>query len=361
MSSNPEHFKLGVFVLTGLGLLVAGILFFSTGALGEQIYQIETYINESVHGLEVGSPVKHRGKKIGTVNDISFVRVEYDLRPEDPQFSEYGRYVVVRMTIDNPPFRTDHPDQVTGVVAQEIRNGLRTRLASQGITGLMYIEIDYVDPERNPALATSWVPMFDYIPSTTSTITRLLDSAENVFTKLEDTNLGGVADALKDFLVHADETLAASDVPARSEELGLLMQELHARLSGPEIDAMLADAAAATASLRELAAAAEAEVPPMLADLRVAGQELRAGSEELGDIVGSGDFAAALEELPQVATQLRGTLQRLDLLLASGGRDATDSLENLERLTRNLAELSELLQRYPALALWGAPPPELGD
>ena len=250
MNSNPEHFKLGLFVLTGLGLLVAGVLFFSTGALSEEIYQIETYIDESVHGLEIGSPVKHRGKKIGTVNDISFVRVEYDLRPEDPQFSEYGRYVIVRMTIDNPPFRTDHADQVTGVVAQEIRNGLRTRLASQGITGLMYIEIDYVDPERNPALATSWVPKFDYIPSTTSTITQLVGSAENVFAKLEETDIIGVAAQLKTFLQHADEALVAAELPARSAELSGLIAELQARIAGPEIDAMLNDAMATTASLR---------------------------------------------------------------------------------------------------------------
>ena len=38
----------------------------------------------------------------------------------------------------------------------ELDRGFRVRLASQGLTGVAYLEADYLDPERNPPLEIDW-------------------------------------------------------------------------------------------------------------------------------------------------------------------------------------------------------------
>ena len=45
-----------------------------------------------------------------------------------------------------------------------VQLGLRARLASQGITGLSYLELDFVDPARYPALDVPWKPKADIHP-----------------------------------------------------------------------------------------------------------------------------------------------------------------------------------------------------
>ena len=59
------------------------------------------------------------------------------------------------------------------------------RLASQGLTGVAYLEADYLDPERNPPLEIDWQPRYPYIPSARSRIVQLSDSVESILQNFE--------------------------------------------------------------------------------------------------------------------------------------------------------------------------------
>ncbi len=54
-------------------------------------------------------------------------------------------------------------------VDDAIRLGLRARIAAAGITGVYYVELDFVDPERFPAMGVPWEPRHTYIPAIPST------------------------------------------------------------------------------------------------------------------------------------------------------------------------------------------------
>jgi hypothetical protein len=98
MNAKSSYFKLGLFVLGAVLLGVAGILVLGAGALMRETIDLETYLDESVQGLSVGSPVKERGVQIGIVKEIDFARNSYALNSEeDPK--NYGRYVVVKMSL----------------------------------------------------------------------------------------------------------------------------------------------------------------------------------------------------------------------------------------------------------------------
>ena len=60
-NSNPNYFRLGVFVMAAIGILIAAILIFGSGQLFKKSFIIETYIKQSVTGLDTGAAVRFRG------------------------------------------------------------------------------------------------------------------------------------------------------------------------------------------------------------------------------------------------------------------------------------------------------------
>ena len=72
MSRDANYFKLGLFVI---GAVIAGIMVLTiigTGRWLKPRTTIETYFNESVQCLDLGSKMKYRGVVIGEVTRISF-------------------------------------------------------------------------------------------------------------------------------------------------------------------------------------------------------------------------------------------------------------------------------------------------
>ena len=71
MLTKSQKFRLGIFILAAFAALGAAIVALSYSKFFEEkdTYYIE-YKDVSVSGLDVGSPVKYLGIKVGTVNDI---------------------------------------------------------------------------------------------------------------------------------------------------------------------------------------------------------------------------------------------------------------------------------------------------
>ena len=70
MASPSNHWKLGLFVVCGVTLGLSALVLFSARSLRTETAQYKSYFDESVQGLETGSPVKFRGVTIGRVSAI---------------------------------------------------------------------------------------------------------------------------------------------------------------------------------------------------------------------------------------------------------------------------------------------------
>ena len=183
MSQKANYFKLGLFVI---GAMVAGILvlvIIGTGRFFERKVIIETYFKESVQGLDIGSKLKYRGVTIGEVTRISFTYVNYQL---DLPITQRDRYVLVEAQLQPRLVggRAAAGDMTNPENAQmEVEKGLRLRLAPQGITGTSYLEMDYIEPPP-PVLPISWTPDNVYIPSAPSTVTAIVNAAQDIMEQL---------------------------------------------------------------------------------------------------------------------------------------------------------------------------------
>jgi len=210
MPSRQEahYFKIGLFILSGIVLLIALIVFLNTSSIFTKQILIETYFNESVQGLSVGSPVKYRGITIGHVKEISFVSHVYDLpRDNNPE----NRYIYVLLAITSS-FLTDVPaEQLKANLVKDIQQGLRVKLALQDLTGNAYLEVNFTNPKLNPTLPFYWKPAHNYIPSTVSVLTRFADSVQNLLQGLQNINFQKFFDSAQNLITDTNKVMLRTD------------------------------------------------------------------------------------------------------------------------------------------------------
>lgn len=185
---ETNYFRIGSFVIVGLTLLIMAIIVFGSGKLFKKTTYIETYFNESVQGLSIGSPVKYRGMQIGEVKSINFVNEIYDHGNSLGETKISSRYIYVKMAITANLFQETSQTNLKETLEKEISHGLRIKLALQGLTGNAYLELDYLNPNTNPPLAITWKPEDYYIPSAPSVLSEFGENLSAILDSLKKVN-----------------------------------------------------------------------------------------------------------------------------------------------------------------------------
>ena len=169
MTTQTNHWKLGLFVVIGVAACAAAVLYFGGRSLRREAVAYKTFFDESVQGLEVGSPVKFRGVNIGNVSEIDLagdkrhVQVTYELG------------VKVLNTMGLAAEKVDFAK--TKLI---IPPDLRVQLASSGITGVKFIQMDFFDQKTNPPPKLPFDVPENFIPSAGSVLKGLEDSVVRV-------------------------------------------------------------------------------------------------------------------------------------------------------------------------------------
>lgn len=334
MEGRALYLRVGVLILAGIALLL-GLLWFIGGNRLARGTVYESYFSESVQGLEVGAPVKYRGVTVGRVSDLGLVTAEYGSGgPLDLQHST-SRLVFVRFELDTRKIGPV-PDTQAAVAL-----GLRARLASQGLTGLAYLELDFVDPRQYPPLVVPWQPEAEYIPSMPSTLSQVQVAAESLLDKLNKLHIEQLAD-------QADG----------------LLKDLRADIATGDVHEMLSEATALLKATREAVAAAD--VPGLSAELRQTSSAIRdtVQGEKVQALLSNASVAAArladaATKLPPLIAALQATTTRIGNGSADLEQGVVPILRDVQAAARSLRELTDMLRRYPAGAL-SEPPPRNG-
>lgn len=341
MNTRANYFKIGIFIITAVTILVVAMVALGAGALFRQKVMVETYLDESVQGLDVGSPVKYRGVQIGKVDRISHTYTKYEM--EKP-FDARRRYVLVEISVFADAFEGLSAKEIGLLLARWVERGLRVRLAAQGLTGLSYLEMDYVDdPARYLELKFAWEPTACYVPSAPSTVGRVVESIESInrtLKELERADIPKIADNLDQLLVVLKQSIDEARVAALHEQAIRLLEESREAIGSVREFLDKPDLDDALAGLKRIVEASEDDVAQITSDLRQVSARLNAASEDM----------------PQTVDEFNKTLRRLSALIADRRYDIASILENMETVSANLKELTEDAKRYPAHVLFGEPP-----
>lgn len=349
MSQKANYFKLGLFVI---GAIIAGVvvlLVIGSGRWFERKITIETYFNESVQGLDLGSKIKFRGVVIGEVTKISFTYVVYQ---QDLPMLQRARYVLVESQIQ--------PRLVGGRAAagdltdpanarMEVDRGLRIRLTPQGITGTSYLELDYVDPP--PAvLPVAWTPNNVYIPSSPSTVAQFVNAASEIIERLHKLDIEGTLANLNKLMQTTNSRLADIDTKGLSDRAAKTLDRVDNTLANIDTKKITQEGTALLAELRQT----NGELRTLLQNpaWKQLPEDASAAVVKLRELVSD-------PRLQQTVGRMERSLSRVDRILGGGEQDLASTISNLRSITDNLRDLSEDAKRYPSNLLFGEPPPPL--
>ena len=291
--TNPNYFRLGIFVFTGIAVIISLILIFGTGQIFKKTMMTETYIEQSIIGLDIGAPVRFRGVKLGQVTSI---RLSGNLYENDKPLAERREYVVVRMKIDI------NQAEILGSTGK-LPSDLRARIKSQGITGVNYIELDYVrDMPGYRTLSYDWEPEYIVIGSLPSQTDIFFSGIQKVLDNLGDMNLAGTQKKFDELLVNLN-TIIGGDGKGNSG--------------------------------------------------------IATSVERLNILLGRIDEVANKAELELLMREIIATTVILRQTLSSVQGDTLSSVENLKQITDQLNDLARVASRYPSSVVWGEPPPKI--
>jgi len=222
MSIATNHFKLGLFTLCGLAILIAGILAFGARSYFEPTSLFETYIPGDVSGLAVGSAVKLRGVNVGKVNRISFSWTEYQ--------ETQPNYIVVGFEMRNDVTPLPPGKARSEMLQSAIERGLRARLKSQGVTGTSFLSLEYLNPAENPPVQVPWTPRHIYIPAAPGQFGELLASIQKSLHNFEHLDVAAINQLVQGDLKSAGQMLDKVnqlDFGALSTNANALLIESH--------------------------------------------------------------------------------------------------------------------------------------
>jgi ABC-type transporter Mla subunit MlaD len=316
--------RVGGFVIVGV-VAILGIVLLLSGHTLEKGTSYETYFQESVEGLDVGTPVKYRGVTIGKITEIGLVSAEYSPPSPDSLSDKVWRQVVVRFEINRRKLG-EVPD-----VYRAVELGLRVQSVPRGITGVSYLELGFVSPADYPAQPVPWTPDTPVIPSRPSTFSQVQDALVHALSGLNKLDLSGVVANLNNLLGSLNQEIEKGDAHAAIGNANLLLQTLNDQIRK-------ADLPATAAGIRNLSNGQQTQ--QLIAQLNTT----------------TANLAKATAALPQLVAASRSTVGHADEATADLQQQMAPILQNLASTTQNLRDLTATLSRNPGAVLAPAPP-----
>ncbi len=375
MVRKHDYFKLGSFIIVGTCMLVAVVIILGAGRYFQTSYPVESYFNESVNGLEIGSPVKLRGVKIGRVSDINFVANKYG---EANQGNT--RYVLVTCDIDPSLFQDIDEEEFNAAIRKEVGIGLRVRPTSLGLTGQLFLNFVYTEAADNPPLKISWQPDVAYIPSMPSTLNRLegaITTISKTLSGIKQEDIVAIIGDVKSIVSTIDEFMKTEGgQEAGNRIIGILqktesiLSRTDAILADPAVARLIPETTGAIAGMNHIINESSEDVIILLKEARVAMASFRQASDILAKNLESprvnkamDEFSVTLEnvskasqDLTSAVAKIHALANRVNGLVASEESNIHSILQDTREVMQNIKELSGDAKRYPSGVIFGKPP-----
>jgi len=341
MTEETRYRRLGVFVFAALALIV-GVLFLLGGrSLFQSTFTFETYFNDSIAGLEIGSPLRFRGVPLGQVTEILPSWTEYEWQV--PSNKRRG-YIVVRATISQ---NREWIARIRHEAGDMIKAGLRAQTQLAGITGQQYLGLDILDPVQYPPLPFDWKPRYVYVPAAPSLTSQIIANVQHFLANLDKLDVAALGRNLNALIENLNNKISEVPVAELSAEASAVLTDarttinhLDGILTGPDIPLFLRNLGQASGRLDGL-----------LGDpgLKQTIDNVADVSVRLRRFAASGELDRTVRRIDELASRLDGTV-------GDNRYDVRVIVQDLRVTADNIRTLSDNLKRNPAGILLGGPP-----
>jgi paraquat-inducible protein B len=196
MAKQVSKTVIGVFVISAIAMLIAGVIILGSGALFKDTVKYVMFFNQSLKGLSVGSPVLWRGVKIGSVSSITLDANAKKLAINIP--------VVVEIDRNSMKVEGERPRNMREQIDRMIKQGLRAQIGMQSlVTGQQEIDVDFMP--GTPVHLSGIKSEYPEIPTVPS-------SMEQFSKKLEGMPIQEIAEKLLNILAKADKVLSSPEM-----------------------------------------------------------------------------------------------------------------------------------------------------
>ncbi len=271
MSKQANTKLIGGFVIGAVVLVISGILLFGSGKLFSHQKKFVLFFEDSVKGLNIGSPVDFRGVNIGTVTDIKIVLNKKDLSLLIPVFIEIEPK---RISFDGTEsdltklVGTKGKEKIETFTQLLINRGLKAQLSMQSlVTGQLGIHLDFY-PDKETKLVGA-EPSYTEIPTTESSLSALSKTLENI-------PLAVIADKVEKTLDGIEKLVNSSDLQESLVSLHQTIDQAHEFVRALDSQVMplatstrltLSEAKKLFGNAAQLARNLDSSIPPLIASL----------------------------------------------------------------------------------------------
>ena len=340
MKTRVSPTIVGAFAIGAFALGLMALLFFGGVSFFHKQQRFTVYFDESIQGLDLGSPVKLEGVAVGRVVDLS---VRY----------EKGRnHSVVKVVCEFS--RNKVTDGAGGMIdvsnRDELKNlidhGLRAQLGLVGLaTGLLFVELDFLDPRASPAGAVDAHEPYPVVPYIPSTISEFQGSLTEILTKVKGIDFQGLASNLNGLISDARRQVNGVDLPGLVAQWRKAGASVDALASSPQIRETIASLNATLVDLRGTLAALHGAITRADSQVSASGRDLQ---EALAQADGS------LRRFGDAAVDLRRFIDAQQNL----GDDTHQALTQLTDAAESVKRLADFLERNPNALIAGRKKPQ---
>ena len=318
MGSKVSPRVIGAFVVGGIAIVIAGVLFFGGGKVFQEKTPYVIFFEGSVQGLHAGAPVVFRGVQVGQVAKVEAL---YD--PTQVTIHVKVLVELVRDTVQvTAEVRQRSPQEVVEMLVQQ---GLRASLQLQSfVTQLLLVNLDFY-PDT-PIQRLGFDPTYPELPAVPSQIEQLLGNVQQAVAELGKLPL---------------EALLA-------EALGIL-KRTNTLLDVPELKQTLVSLHDLVADAQQLLKHTDAQVVPLGSKLAAAADSASTTLEAARVVVVDaqklfrdvdGQVAPLASSAKETLLAARGALEQVQQSLSTLTDTATPALKQGERALWSIANLA---------------------
>ncbi|MDF9831842.1 paraquat-inducible protein B [Ereboglobus sp. PH5-5] len=337
MRTRVSPTLVGLFVLGAILIAIVGIVSFGGINFFSSPKRFIVYFDESTHGLDLGSPVKLRGVRVGRVVDMNVVYNGATNASVVAVVCEFSRNIIV----DSKGSLIDVNDRKS--LQQMIKHGLRAELGIQGLaTGLLFVELDFRNPSEFANQPPPAVTMLDdkgyvVIPATTSAIAALQANITDLLADVKRMNLPEFTHELRGLIKDLRGQVNSLDLASLNTELTRAGKSVASLAESAEVRRMFIDMSSAIAEFRRTLSRFDRAVGPV--------------GERLDTVLV--DAQTAINKVGEAADAAK------QLVEAQGGlgEDATRALRQFSETAETLQQLLDYLERNPSAIISGKKQP----